>query len=158
MKYTCFSIVFLFCGITELVAQESVNASGAELSGNNGTISYSIGQVVYQTMEMPNVSFSEGVEQPYEIYVIDGIEVEEIAINFAAYPNPTTDILNLNVGDYDRKGLSFQLFDLAGKLILSESIIAKNTAIDLSRFAMSTYYLTILTDQKTIKTFKIIKT
>lgn len=158
MKYTCICIVFLFCGLLEMTAQESINASGAELSGNTGTISYSIGQVVYQTMETPDAFFSEGVQQPYEIYVINGIEVTEIAVNFTTYPNPTTDVLNLNIGDYSREGLSFQLFDLAGKLILSEPIVEQNTVVDLGRLAMATYYLSVLTDQKTIKTFKIIKT
>ncbi|MBI1287996.1 MAG: T9SS type A sorting domain-containing protein [Flavobacteriales bacterium] len=158
MKYTCISIVFLLFITAEARSQESVNASGAELSGNTGTISYSIGQVVYHTTANSDASFSEGVQQPYEIYTVSGIDRPEIVLQLSAYPNPTIDVLNLSIGNYNQEELSFQLFDVAGKLVLTDAIVASNTQINMGPFAMATYYLTITDRQKPIKTFKIIKT
>jgi len=158
MRYFVLIILFLLVGLVESQAQESVNASGAELSGNTGTISYSIGQVVYHTNSLPGGSAAQGVQQPYEISTISGIDIPEIVLQMSTYPNPTTDYLNLSIGNYNQEKLTIQLFDVAGKLLLDATITDANTVIDMNRFAMATYYLNITDDQKLIKTFKIIKT
>jgi len=158
MRYFVLIILFLLVGLVESQAQESVNASGAELSGNTGTISYSIGQVVYHTNSLPGGSVAQGVQQPYEISTISGIDIPEIVLQMSTYPNPTTDYLNLSIGNYNQEKLTIQLFDVAGKLLLDATITDANTVIDMNRFAMATYYLNITDDQKLIKTFKIIKT
>lgn len=158
IRLTGLSVLLISCYSSKAFAQESINASGAELSGNTGTISYSIGQVVYQTMETTDASFSEGVQQPYEIYVIDGVERSEISVKLTAYPNPTTDAITLTVGDHSMRGLALQIVDMAGQQILTATVTDKNTRIDLSQYAMATYYLTVLENEKPIKTFKIIKT
>jgi hypothetical protein len=158
MRYFVLSTLFLLASLVESQAQESINASGAELSGNTGTISYSIGQVVYNTYSMPGASFAEGVQQPYEISTVNGIDIPEIVLQMSTYPNPTTDYLNLSIGNYNHEKLTLQLFDVAGKLLLDQTITEPNTVIDMNRFTMATYYLTITDSQKPIKTFKIIKT
>jgi hypothetical protein len=76
----------------------------------------------------------------------------------STYPNPTTDYLNLSIGNYNQEKLSLQLFTVDGKLLVEETISVPNTVINMNRFAMATYYLTITDSQKPIKTFKIIKT
>lgn len=158
MRFTPIGLLFFLIGTTEALSQESVNASGAEYSGNFGTISQSIGQVVYHTTTMPGATFAEGVQQPYEISIINGVDQPDITLVFSAYPNPTTDVLHLSIGNYQSKELSFQLFDVAGKQVLSNAISESNTPINMNLFAMGTYYLTITDRQQPIKTFKIIKT
>ena len=153
MRSTICSILLLFALFVDIQAQESINVSGAELSGNTGTISYSVGQVVYNTHAMPGASFAEGVQQPYEISTVSGIDIPEIVLQMSTYPNPTTDYLNLSIGNYNQEKLTLQLFDVAGKLLLDQTITEPNTVID-----MATYYITITDHQKPIKTFKIIKT
>lgn len=148
----------MFVSFSNTQAQESINASGAELSGTAGTINYSIGQVVYHTHSMAGASFAEGVQQPYEISTVSGIDIPEIVLQMSTYPNPTTDYLNLSIGNYNQEKLTYQLVDVAGKLLLDEIITEPNTVIDMNLFAMATYYLTITNHQKPIKTFKIIKT
>jgi len=54
-------------GLTGLQAQESVNAAGGNASGSGGTVSYTVGQVVYTTKTGTNGSVAEGVQQAYEI-------------------------------------------------------------------------------------------
>ncbi|MCF8276022.1 MAG: T9SS type A sorting domain-containing protein [Flavobacteriales bacterium] len=158
MRYIFCSILILFASLREIRAQESINASGSELSGSTGTISYSIGQVVYHTNSLPGGSMAEGVQQPYEISTVLGIDIPEIVLQLSAYPNPTTDVLNLVIGNYNYEDLSYQLYDVAGKLLLDGNIVDSSTAIRMDQFAMATYYLTIADSQKPIKTFKIIKT
>jgi len=158
MRSHAFSVLTFIVGLGGVQAQESINASGATLSGSTGSISYSIGQVVYQTHSIPGASFAEGVQQPYEISTVSGIDIPEIVLQFSAYPNPTSDLLNLSIGNYQAQHLTLQLYDVAGKLLLDETISGPNTVIDMGRFALATYYLTIIESQRAIKTFKIIKT
>jgi hypothetical protein len=116
------SILFLLVGFVESQAQESINVSGAELSGKTSTISYSIGQVVYHANSLPGGSVAQGVQQPYEISTISGIDIPEIILQLSAYPNPTADQLNLLISNYNNEKLRFQLFDVAGKLLLDATI------------------------------------
>ncbi len=65
--FNILTIMLLFIG---LHAQESTTASGGEASGDGGTVSYSVGQVVYGTHSGTTGSVSEGIQQAYEISVI----------------------------------------------------------------------------------------
>jgi len=157
MKYVICSILLLLTFLTRAWAQESVNSSGADLSGSTANISYSIGQVVFHTHSVPGASFAEGVQQPYEISTISGIDIPAIILQLSAYPNPTKDILNLRIGNYNAENLTLQLFDLSGKLLLEKRITESNTMVDMHPFALATYFLTVAEKQRPIKTFKIIK-
>ncbi|MGC8754863.1 MAG: hypothetical protein ACP5QJ_07625, partial [Thermosulfidibacteraceae bacterium] len=68
------AVLLLGLGLTGLQAQESVNATGGNASGNGGTVAYSVGQVVYTTNTGTNGSVAQGVQQPFEISVVSGIE------------------------------------------------------------------------------------
>ena len=48
-------------GLTRLQAQESVNATSGNASGSGGSVSYSVGQVAYQTNTGTSNSVAEGV-------------------------------------------------------------------------------------------------
>ena len=47
-----------------LLGQQAVVTAGADATGTGGTVSYSVGQVVYQTHTVTNGSVAEGMQQP----------------------------------------------------------------------------------------------
>ena len=73
--------------------QESINTSGQNATGTGGSASYSLGQVVYTTYSGTNGSVAQGVQQPYEISVVLGIEYTNINLIMTVSPNPTKDLL-----------------------------------------------------------------
>ena len=152
------AVLLLGLGLTGLHAQTTVPATGGNASGGGGSVSYSVGQVVYQTYTGTNGSVAEGVQQPYEISVVLAIE-DAIGINLSvsAYPNPTTDYLTLEVNDFELSNLHFQLYDLQGKLLQSEKIMGKQTSIVMNNLAPATYFVKVVQRDKEVKTFKIIK-
>jgi len=159
MRYqkTKIIIPLLLC-LGSLKAQETVSATGGEVSGVGGTSSFSIGQVVYVTAVGSNGSVSEGVEQPYEISIITELkENKEIFIDLIAYPNPTVDVLNIDIKSYNEDNLNYQVYDLTGKMIQSNSIHQKITSINFQELPKATYFLKIIKNETSIKTFKIIK-
>jgi hypothetical protein len=162
------SVVLLFgLELTGIHAQTSVNATGGNASGNGGTISYSVGQVTYQTHTGTNGSVAECVQQPYEISIITGLEeAQGIILSFSAYPNPATDFLTLSIDastTLSINSMSYKLYDMNGKFLQSEKITGKQTNIVMSNLVPATYFVKVIlntqviANQQEIKTFKIIK-
>jgi len=152
------AILFLGLGLTGLQAQEVIPASGGDASGSGGTVNYTLGQVIYTTNTGTNGSVAQGVQQPYEISFVSGIEqTKGIKLECTAYPNPTTDFLTLKVENYDNENLSYQLFDISGKLLENKKIESNETTITMIKLVPATYFLKVTDNQKEIKTFKIIK-
>ena len=83
----------LWGGMTQ--AQESANSSGGDASGKGGSVAYSVGQVVYTTNTGSKGTVAQGVQEPYEISIVLGIDNLTINLELTAYPNPTTSYLTL---------------------------------------------------------------
>jgi hypothetical protein len=75
----------------------------------------------------------------------------------SAFPNPTFDNLILKVESTITKSLSYQLFDLNGKLLAAQKLEGGETKVAMNHYAAATYFLKILDNNNNIKTFKIIK-
>ena len=138
-----------------LQAQVSMNVAGGNATGDGGFVSYSIGQMAFSANSGTNGSVTEGVQQPYEISVLSVSEQTE-NIRLSAYPNPSTDYLYLTASE-EISGLSYQLFDMNGRLLKSDKIVGNQTNIDMQGLVSATYFVKINQGYKTVKTFKIIK-
>lgn len=158
MKQLKLSITILLgFGLTGVQAQEAIPSSGSNASGNGGSASYSVGQVVYTTDTGTNGSLAKGVQQSYQVSVISGLDAKGIDLELSAYPNPTTDLLTLKVEIYDSGNWSYLLYNMSGKLLESKNLTGNNTTITMSNLAPTTYFLKVTDNQKEVKTFKIIK-
>lgn len=152
------AVLLLGLGLTGLQAQEATSATGGNASGSGGSVSYSVGQVIYITNTGTNGSVAQGVQQPYEISVISGLEeTRRINLMVSTYPNPTTDFLTLKVENYDNTNLSYQLYDINGKLLANEKVSSSEIRIQLGKFVSATYFMKLTDNNQEIKTFKIIK-
>ncbi len=146
--------VMLIAGYT----QEAVVASGKTVSSTAGSVSYSVGQVVYTTIVGDNGSVNQGVQQPYEIFVVTAIpDASGIDLKLSAYPNPVRDNLTLKVSDYESDNLYYRLFDMNGKLLKMKKVTDPQTQIIMQDLKPAVYFLKIIDKNKEIKTFKIIK-
>ena len=166
MKKTTISIIVALIATllpgSGLQAQTATPASGGNASGTGGSASYTVGLVFYNTNKGITGSVTEGVQQPFEISVVTGIEqAKGINLNCSAYPNPTTDYVILKVENMELSKLIFQLFDINGKLLENQKISGSESTISLRNFVPSTYFLKVIqvdhTSYQDVKTFKIIK-
>lgn len=140
----------------QMYAQKASTSGGGDAFGNNGNVSYSIGQMAFSASTGSNGSVNPGVQQPYEIYVKTGFDVIGINLNLSAYPNPTTDVLTLKVDDFN-KNMEYQLYNESGKLLLNKEVIGTITNIPMSGYTNAIYILKVNQNHKQIKTFKIVK-
>jgi len=153
------AVSFMLC-IVNLQAQETITASGGTVSGSTGSVSYSIGQVVYTTVTGVNGIVPLGVQQPYKFSIGPGVDnAKTPTLSCLVYPNPTSDFLTLKIEnnvDFAPAALSFQLYDVDGKLIEKKKITTNETNISMLKLTPSVYQL-VVTYNNESKTFKIIK-
>jgi len=158
MKVQISAILLLCLGLTSLHAQEATIATGGNASGNGGSVSYSVGQVVWTIIADTNFSVTQGVQQPYEIYFSAGIqEPRDHIIHCTVYPNPTNDFLVLKFDGALQSHYSGSVFDLSGKLLQTIRIFGEQTLVPMKNLPQATYFLKVTSDKAEIQTFKIIK-
>jgi hypothetical protein len=161
MKHSRKILISIFlCSIwTFLIhAQGTIPTTGGNAAGSGGSVSYSVGQITYNTYSGINGSVAQGVQQPYEISVVTGIEeAAEINLMLSAYPNPATDFVILKVGNYENKNLSYGLFDVNGNLLENKKIEGTEINIQLVNLSPSVYFLKVTDKGTVVKIFKIIK-
>ncbi len=132
---------------------QSLNASGGEAFGANGTTTYSVGQLFFTTISSSNTIVIQGVQQAHESI---GIEIRNM-INVLAYPNPMIDYLILTVDHFENRRLEYQFFDIQGKLLIKENIKNQETRITPPLLKKGFYILSIIEGKRLLKSIKIIK-
>jgi hypothetical protein len=137
-------------------AQQNTVSSGGVASGSGGSVTYSIGQVAYTSSTGSNGNVNQGVQQPYEIYSL-GINESVFSFDLSLFPNPTTDLLNLTIKNFNGENLSYQLVDFNGKIIQTAAIKNEQTSINLSELPMASYFINLLENNQKVQSFKIIK-
>ncbi len=153
-----FLIVFLTAfGVQVLMAQQALLTSGGTISGSGGTLSYSVGQVAYSGIEGSGGSLIQGMQLPFEFYVVGLDEYHDISLSMIVFPNPTSGLIKLTIDHEIIKGLQYQLHDSNGKLLLGQQIVANETVIAMGGFPPAIYFLYITHETSILRTFKIIK-
>lgn len=150
------------CGIGLLstivgYGQQNTVSAGGEASGSGGTVSYSIGQIDYQTFTGSSGTISQGVQQPFEIYSV-GIAENAMEIEASLFPNPAVTSVTLSFESWESyPGTIYRLTDEKGSVIRSESIASNETSIDISNLPDACYYLQVLVSEQMVKNFKLVK-
>jgi len=154
-------LLLIFASLVGATAQQTVTVSGGNGSGNGGSVSYSVGQLFFMVHEGSSGTLSEGVQQPYEISVVTGIDkAERVDLRASAYPNPVSDYLVLSIENDDFENLEFRLFDVNGKLLSHGKITGREITIPMTGLTSGNYFLKVVQTIPVpldVKTFKIIK-
>jgi len=138
-----------------LLAQQDVVTSGGNGSGASGSISYSIGQVVYSNTSNATGSINQGVQQPYELTPISVNEsLRDIAVEL--YPNPTRNNLLIRMPEFI-PGLTLQIFSLNGALIEERPMLSQQTIINAETWSASTYIVKLHDSAGNFSEYKLIK-
>jgi hypothetical protein len=154
-SFFCF---LLCCYCCTIQAQNVISSSGGNSNGVGGSVSYTVGQVFYSTVSGSNGTVAEGVQQPYEISVVTGVENNlDINLIWKVYPNPTTGLTKLVFESPDFENLRFRLFDLNGILLQDRKVESRETEISLENLSSSVYFLKVLKNNIEVKVFRIVK-
>ncbi|WP_159038515.1 Kelch repeat-containing protein [Brumimicrobium mesophilum] len=124
--------------------------------GRKGGMSFNNGTNVYYTAGIdPSNTRLKETWKYVNALSIDEISKEEI--NLKVYPNPTYDILTLELTDFSLKQNSrFTLTNHLGKVVLSHENLQKETKIELKVLSKGLYFLNVWKGED-FKTMKVVK-
>ena len=135
------------------LGQEVVSTQGDSYTNANGSIDFTIGEVVINTVTDGTNDLTQGFHQTNWNF----LGVEDFAPNYEAiiFPNPTEDVLNIRTSAFEN--VTYTLYDAQGKLVMQDKLSAEQTPIQVSQLAPGNYSITLSNGTQELKTFKLIK-
>ena len=154
---TLISLIFAGFPMTGLFAQQDVITTSADSAGSGGSSSWSVGTVAFSLYSSGSGTITEGSQQPYEIFIFDGVENHNMAPECTVSPNPTTGKVTIRFSRSVPVNFTSCLYNLEG-IPLSKAVIdSQETIIPMDDLKPATYFLVILENEKPVKNYKIIK-
>ena len=141
-------------------AQSAIVPVGGDAQSNNGSVSYTVGQIAVQTANnSSSISVAEGVQQPYEILTVGVDDYPQITLNAVVYPNPTENLAQLQLNGFDipTDVLRAILYDGNGKMLQTLPVTEDLTSFRIGQYATGTYYLELRDGKRVLKTFKVVR-
>ncbi len=152
MKKITISLIFI-CSIGTAFAQTSFNVSSHSAVINGNTYEYSIGEMtLVSTEKNANLIVTQGFLQPTSKGSVSSTNpisqgIDNNIDNIKVYPNPTEDILFVETLEAAEATGSYQLFDAAGKIVLSKTLPLKEGMnkwiLNVHSLAAGSYYLVV---------------
>jgi len=137
MKFS--ALVFLaalpIVGSAQSVTPEVVASAGEHFDNGTIQLSWTLGEVMIDTYDNGTNILTQGFHQP--MLTVTSIEENLSNIRMNLYPNPTSEFLNIELGNND-KDINLQLFDMNGKLIHRDVITANTNNFVLPMNAVAT--------------------
>jgi len=139
-------------------AQEVVSSQGETYSNANGSIDFTVGEVIINTGSNGTNDLTQGFHQTNWNFL--GVEDYAPDHQVIIFPNPTQDVLNIKTSVYEN--VTYTLYDAQGKLVLQNILSAEQTPIQVSQLAPGSYSLTLNQSMREhqdipMKTFKLVK-
>ena len=135
--------VLNFASIYAQSVAPAVNASsGGYYTGNDATLSWTIGEGVVETFTGLNSILTQGFQQPK--YTITSIEkAANLDYKISVYPNPTSDLIKVEIESLDNFYFRVELIDLQGKRLHQQNMSGQNNTLDLQQYATGIYILKV---------------
>jgi hypothetical protein len=147
-------LLYILCGVHGLCAQNAVLTSGGKTSSGSGSVTYSVGQIAYNSFGNVNGSISQGVLQPsVTVTAVDDSHNQEISC--VVFPNPTQASVNLRIENRNLENISILLYDMSGRFLYQMRIREIETLIDLNKLVSGIYVLYVMESSQELKTFRI---
>lgn len=135
---------------------EVLNSGGGYHENSVGSISFSIGDLMIETLAHGDLYLTQGFCQSnFEISTVG--ERANLKYELSTYPNPVKDFILLKIKRGKLINLKYLLYNINGRLLEMNDINSIETRISFHQYFPSTYFLKIIEDNIEVKTFKIIK-
>jgi len=147
--------LFFFLLLTSVCvsAQEVVATQGDSYTNSNGSIDFTIGEVVINTGTDGSNDLTQGFHQTNWNFV--SIEDHVPSYEAIIFPNPTSEVLNIRTSTFEN--VTYTLYDARGKLVIQDKLSSVKTLIQVSQLAPGAYSLILNNDTQNLKTFQLIK-
>ena len=146
-------VLFSLLTTINISAQEVVSTQGDSYSNSNGSIDFTVGEVIISTETDGTNDITQGFHQTNWNFV--GLDNHVPNYEASIFPNPTEDVLNIRTSMFEN--VTYTLYDAKGRLVLQNVLLTEQTPIRVSQLAPGSYSLTLNNEKQILKTFKLIK-
>ena len=146
---------------TQSISPQSVNSGGTKMTQANGSLSFTVGELVVlsQTDSQGN-TLGGGFTAGATLTTASIQETDAAILDVKVYPNPTTELVNIQIKHSTLDQVVVTISDLQGKEVYNGKYagISNVIGINTASYATGTYVLSLknLTNQ-VLGTYKIIK-
>jgi len=156
MKHVNCVIIAFFLFATAIQAQEVVSTAGSYGETTSGSLSWTVGEPVIETITDGTNTLTQGFQQSkLTVTAINDLEVS--GIELSVYPNPTNSFLSIEVKADKQRDLLLCLFDINGRLILQKKMEGNKQTINMQNYKPAIYILKVTEGNKEINTYQIVK-
>jgi hypothetical protein len=137
-----------------LFSQSGIVVTGQSIELSSGKVSASIGQLDYQSTVVSSGSIQEGIQQSNTI-TVEIIEMN--ATDVKVYPNPTDDVLYIDINS-EPNITRLVLLSSDGKSIILDTFLNElHNPLSIKTIAPGVYFMQLIQGEMSKQTFKIIK-
>jgi hypothetical protein len=150
-------------GYAQSIAPQSVNSAGVKMTQSNGSLSFTVGElVVQQQYDANGNSLGGGFTNSFTISttVLSVQEPDAAVLQVAVFPNPTTDLVQIQIKEASIEEMNLELTDLSGKTLYSAHyrLMNQNIGINTANYPTGIYLLTLKKPNgQILATYKIVK-
>jgi len=155
----CLSIFFLVIPAIALNAQvkHEVVASAGDYSTNGGvSISWTLGETVIPAYQNGDVILTNGFQQQLIVATLE--KNLDLQVEIIIYPNPASDMLNVQFGSPTEEAMALYLIDNSGRVVKTITVEASSSEkqINMQDMAAGLYYLKLIKG-KLSNVYKVVK-
>ena len=158
------NIILIFVGlfltnlaISQTASPELVSSAGESFNNSTYQLDWSVGECVTATHTTNEFIITQGFHQDRYVITTAIQNLQNAIINISVFPNPTTDIISLQIENSKTKNLQYTLTDISGKILQNKEIESNIEQLDFSTFTNGIYFLTVKQENQIIKSLKIVK-
>lgn len=133
-----------------------ISTSGSTHRNNNIEISWSVGELLTESIINGDVTLSQGFHQT-SISITEIYYRTDNRLCFNVYPNPTNDFIHLRVDEPEKIHFQYKIYDTNGRYLQTGSLNENGFSVDIKHLAVGVYFLIVYNQQKILSSFKIEK-
>jgi len=164
MKYFALLVtLFTILNLThaQSIAPQSINPSGKSMSQANGSISFTVGDlVILSESDGEGNSLGNAFSAGASVSTVNIQQPDTELINVKVYPNPTNAFVHIDIKDASIDKVLISLIDKNGKEIYfgTYACISNSIGINIEAYPTGTYFLTLRNTQyDVLGVYKVIK-
>ncbi len=143
------------------IAPQSVNSGGTKMTQTNGSLSFTVGElVVLSQVDSDGNTLGGGFTAGATLTTVSIQETDVSILDVKVFPNPTTELINIQINHSTINQVVIKITDLQGKEVYSGNYagVSNVIGINTAAYAMGTYMLAIENiNNQVLGTYKIIK-
>jgi len=153
----------LFGGMSyaQSIAPQSVNSAGTKMSQNNGSLSFTLGELAVLTQtDSDGNTLGSGFTAGATVTTVSIQEPNVSVLSVKVFPNPTTELVNIQINYSSLEQVIVSINDLQGKEVYNGKYagISNTIGVNITSYVSGTYVLSLKNkNNEVLGTYKIIK-